>query len=139
MAFTGPVEDRLAIHELVAAYGDAVTRRDAQDWGSLWAEDAQWCLPDVPGMERIAGRAAIVATWGEAMKEFPFQVNVQTSGHIEVDGDRARGRAYTSERVKDREGKPAVWTNVYTDEYVKRGGRWLFASRTLAILDISSG
>lgn len=29
MAFTGPFEDRLAIHELVATYGGAVTRRDS--------------------------------------------------------------------------------------------------------------
>jgi len=32
MPFTGPTDDRLAIHELVASYGDAVTRRDADAW-----------------------------------------------------------------------------------------------------------
>lgn len=137
MAFIGPFEDRVAIHELVAAYGDAVTRNDAAAWGALWAEDGAWSLPMVPGMERIEGRAAIVAAWIEAMKDFPFQVNIQTSGAIEVNGDRATGRTYTSERVKDTEGKAAVWTNRYTDEYVKRDGRWLFKSRTLEILDIS--
>ena len=28
MAFIGPIEDRLAIHELVMVYGDAVTRKN---------------------------------------------------------------------------------------------------------------
>ncbi len=56
MAFTGPFEDRLAIHELVAAYADAVTRNDAADWGALWAEDGLWELPIIPGMERVVGR-----------------------------------------------------------------------------------
>jgi len=61
MPFTGPFEDRLAIHELVASYGDAVTRRDADAWIANWAEDCVWKLPAIPGMERIEGKAAIRA------------------------------------------------------------------------------
>jgi len=136
MAFTGPVEDRVAIHELVASYGDAVTRRDAAEWGALWAEDGVWCLPEIPGMERIEGRKAILAAWVEGMKEFPFQVNRQTLGNVMITGDTARGDTYTSEVVKDQAGKPAHWQNVYHDEYVKRDGKWLFRSRSLEILYI---
>jgi ketosteroid isomerase-like protein len=138
MAFSGPVEDRLAIHELVASYGDAVTRRSAEDWGALWAEDSAWLMPGIPGFERFDGRKAIVAAWIQGMAMWPFQVNIQTCGHIVVNGNTASGRAYTSERVKDTDGKPAIWTNLYTDEYVKIGGRWLFKSRTLKILDINT-
>lgn len=138
MSFNGPVEDRLAIRELVATYGDAVTRRDADAWGALWAEDSFWSLPGVPGMERIEGRAAIVAAWVEGMKAFPFQVNIQTPGSLEVNGDHASGRCYTHERVKTTDDTPQVWINVYHDEYVRKDGRWLFKSRTLEILDISN-
>ena len=136
MAFTGPVEDRLAIRELVAAYGDAVTRNDAGDWGSLWAEDAVWSLLEMPGMERIEGRDAIVAAWIEAMKGFPFQVNIQTPGDTRVTGDTATGHVYTSELVKDTEGRRARWMGLYTDEYVREGGRWRFRSRSYRILDV---
>jgi len=33
MAFTGPMEDRLAIRELHDSYGDAVFRADGDEWG----------------------------------------------------------------------------------------------------------
>lgn len=138
MSFEGSVEDRLAIRELVASYGDAVTRNDAADWGALWADDAVWSLPEIPGMERIAGRETIVATWIEAMKGFPFQVNIQTPGALRVEGDRATGHCYTSELVKNTEGQRQRWTGLYTDEYVRRDGRWLFASRSFRILDIGA-
>ena len=32
MAFNGPIEDKLAIHELVMVYGDAVTRKSWSGW-----------------------------------------------------------------------------------------------------------
>ena len=136
MTFTGPLEDRVAINELVVSYGDAVCRRDADAWGDLWAEDGVWRLPDIPGMEEISGKAAIVAAWIEGMKAYPFQVNRQMLSNLSVTGDSARGDTYTSEVVKDAEGKPAHWQNLYQDEYVKRDGQWLFKSRTLKILYI---
>lgn len=40
MTFTGPFEDRLALRELLETYADAVTQRDADTWGAIWAEDA---------------------------------------------------------------------------------------------------
>lgn len=138
MAFTGPVEDRLAIRELVADYGDAVTRNDADAWGALWAEDGVWRLPEIPGMERIEGRVAILAAWKEGMKSFPFQVNIQTPGATVVSGDSATGHAYTSELVTDTEGKRARWTGLYADRYVRRDGRWLFQERSFRILDIGA-
>jgi ketosteroid isomerase-like protein len=133
------MEDRLAIHELVASYGDAVTRRDADAWIANWAEDAIWKLPAIPGMERIEGRAAILQAWQNAMPGWPFQVNIQTCGAIQVMGDRAHGHTYTAELNTDAAGKTERWTNRYDDEWVKRQGRWLFASRSLTVLHIGAG
>ncbi|MFA7588325.1 MAG: nuclear transport factor 2 family protein [Novosphingobium sp.] len=138
MAFTGPLEDRIAINDLVVTYGDAVTRRDGAAWGALWAEDGIWSLPGIPGMDRIEGRKAIVAAWTEGMKDFPFQVNRQNLSNLTVTGDTAAGDTYTAELVKDKEGKAAHWTNRYVDRFVKVDGTWLFAQRTLEILHIGS-
>ena len=40
-----PVADELEIRQLVAAYADAVNRRDQDLWASTWAEECQWTLP----------------------------------------------------------------------------------------------
>jgi ketosteroid isomerase-like protein len=139
MAFKGPIEDRQAIHELVASYGDAVTRRDADTWIGNWAEDGVWNLGAIPGMQHIEGRQAILQAWLDAMPGWPFQVNFQRCGSIEIDGDRATGHTYTDELNQDAEGKWERWINRYDDEWVKRGGRWYFARRSLEVLTIRPG
>lgn len=135
MAFTGPVEDRLAIRELVATYGDAVFRRNAEEWGGVWADDGVWCLPQFPGLERVEGKQKIVELWSAAIGEYPFMVNIQTLGALEVKGDTATGRTYTHETVRTKAGGHHVEINLYHDEFVKRNGRWYIKSRTLEILD----
>lgn len=98
-----------------------------------------WKLPAIPGMERIEGRPAILKAWLDAMSGWPFQVNFQRCGAIVVAGDRARGHTYTDELNQDADGKWERWLNRYDDEWVKRGGRWYFASRSLTVLTIRPG
>ena len=129
MAFEGPLEDRVAIHELVATYGDAVTRRSAAEWGAVWAEDGFWSLPEFPGMEKIEGRTAIVDIWKASMEDYPLNINRAALGAVNVTGDAASGRTYTSELVSGKDGKAYTVTGQYDDEYVKRDGKWLFKSR----------
>lgn len=129
MPFTGPIEDRLAIRELIDTYADAVIRHDADAWGATWAEDAVWALPDYPQWGEVHGREAIVAMWTSAMEHFPNIVFVANPGSIEVDGDTARMRSYTSE-VYDQDGATKRDRGVYEDVCVKQDGRWLFRSRT---------
>lgn len=129
MPFTGPAEDRLAIRELIEAYADAVVRRDADAWGATWAEDAEWSLPDYPEIGTTYGRPAIVAMWTEAMKAYPGILFQAWPGSIEVDGDTATVRSYTSE-VYDQDGTTMRDRGKYDDVCVKRGGQWLFKSRS---------
>lgn len=129
MTFTGPAEDRLAIRELLEAYADAVCRCDANDWGDLWADDAVWSLPDYPQYPDTIGRPAIVAMWIEAMKAYPGILFQAWPGSIEVAGDRAVVRSWTSE-VYDQGGKVHRDRGRYEDVCVKRDGRWLFQSRS---------
>lgn len=129
MTFTGPFEDRLAIRELLETYADAVTRRDADAWRATWSEDAEWSLPDYPEIGTTKGRAAIVAMWVEAMKAYPGIMFEAWPGSIEIVGDTATMRSYTSE-VYDQDGRTMRDRGVYKDICVKIGGQWLFKSRS---------
>ena len=130
MGFQGPTDDRLAIHELVMSYGDAVTRNDADDWGAVWAEDAVWRVPTFPGLELTEGRGQIVRNWRQAMQGFKQIVFTATLGALTVDGDKAAGRTYTLELGTDLEDQQSLVAGRYDDEFIKRDGRWYFLSRT---------
>ena len=54
MPFSGPLDDRQLISELIADYRDAVNQRDDVAWGATWAEDAVWSLPFL-GLDGIRG------------------------------------------------------------------------------------
>jgi ketosteroid isomerase-like protein len=129
MSFTGPVEDRLAIRELLDAYADAVCTVDADAWGATWVEDSEWDLPEIPEVGKITGHANIVAAWKAAMAQFPGMIFTATPGSIRVEGERAWVRSYTSE-VYDKDGVTQRERGRYDDVLVKRSGRWLFKKRT---------
>jgi SnoaL-like domain len=133
MRFEGPIEDRLAINELCASYGDAVCRHDLKDWRSLWVEDSEWSHPDIG---RLEGLDAIAAAVGSAMVHYPQIVFISTPGSICVHGDRATGRDYTSELVTDIERKTYRMTGLYEDAYCKRGGLWYFQARHFHVLNV---
>ena len=60
MAFTGPLEDRIAIRELMDTHAHGVMAKDAELWGSMWADDAFWALPEYPDLAGFHGKEAIV-------------------------------------------------------------------------------
>jgi uncharacterized protein (TIGR02246 family) len=124
--FSGPEQDRLLIRELIDSYGDAVARRDADDWAATWAEDAVWRFA---GRE-MAGRETIVSTWSGAMAAYATIAFMAFPGAISVEGDRATVRTHTLEHLVPVDGPTRVQAGIYEDELIRRDGRWLFASRT---------
>lgn len=119
---------RSDIHALIAAYSDAVNRRDADSWAGCWAPDAVWRLR---GAEMI-GRDQIVAAWRRAMDGF---ANVWFSafiGHLDLAGEEARLRTHTFEYLNPAGGSPRLQSGLYEDHVVLRDGRWVFASRTFS-------
>jgi len=129
MAFSGPIEDRLAIRELMDIYADAVNQRDAELWGSTWAEGSSWKLPVIPGMENVAGKENIVAAWNAGMAMFPFIFMSISVGDIQVDGDTATARAYTTEVGTTLDGTEIRPRGQYDDKLIKVDGEWLFKER----------
>ncbi len=128
--FTGPMEDRLAIRELHETYGDGVVRFDAETWGSVWADDADW---DFMGME-IKGREAIVELWLGAMSNFDAVSFQCVPASIEVDGDRATSRCQTQEVLKGKDGSTRMLGGLYTDELQKRDGAWVYTKRAFKVV-----
>jgi uncharacterized protein (TIGR02246 family) len=126
MGFSGPLEDRIAIQELVAEYGDAVSRRDKAGFAATWAEDGVWRLP---WLEPVHGRDAIAEVWEGQIANYPFHNFRGYLGSCEIEGNRASGRLWTSELVQNIQGNSGVVTGLYEDEFVKIDGRWLFASK----------
>ena len=129
MAMNGTVEDRLAIRDLIDLYADAVSRRNADDWGKTWAKDSLWQVPEFPGLERVEGRTAIVAAWSQAMTNFTLNYMTQTLGAVDLKGDTGTGRVHNFEVGIDLDGSTNQHVGCYEDTYVKEGGLGLFASR----------
>ncbi|MCB2059842.1 MAG: nuclear transport factor 2 family protein [Novosphingobium sp.] len=141
MPFTGPLEDRLAIRELMDTHAHGVMTKDPELWGSIWAKDAYWELPEYPDLGGFDGKEAIVSGWIESMKVYGLEnmtkpmIYLMTPGSIEVDGDRAAAVAYTIEIYDDpQSGKRIHTTGRYDDQLEKRDGQWLFTRRSYRIV-----
>ncbi len=141
MPFTGPVEDRTAIRELMDTHAHGVMTRNPDIWGSIWAEDASWSLPDYPDLGSFDGKDVIVSGWIESMKVYGLDnmsrpmVYFMQPGAIEVTGNHAKAVAYTIEIYDHPEtGKRIHGTGRYDDELEKRDGKWLFTKRAYRVL-----
>jgi ketosteroid isomerase-like protein len=132
MISSGPVEDRLAIRELVDSYNDAVMRFDETAWAANWTDDAVWSLP---GMGDVKGKATFVPIWKQMMAGFSFVGFFASAGPIVVTGDKAHGTWYQQEFLHQKDGVKRVITGHYEDDYVKRGGRWYFNQRIYKVLN----
>jgi uncharacterized protein (TIGR02246 family) len=131
MVSSGPLEDRLAIRELVESYNDAVMRFDAEAWAANWAEDAIWSLP---GMGEVAGKAKFVPLWTEMMSGLSFAGFYASAGPIAVSGDTATATWWQQEVLHRKDGVKLAIHGRYEDTYAKRGGRWYFTKRVYAVL-----
>ena len=130
MSFTGPVEDRLAIRELIDSYNDAVACFDADAWGATWAEDAEWELMG----HIVQGRESIVKLWQQTMQSFEFVVFQAAPGAVDVTGNTATGRVFVSEVLQPKGGERRNVQGRYDDTYVKVGSDWCFQTRRYQVL-----
>jgi ketosteroid isomerase-like protein len=120
-----PIEDELALKNLMSRYADAVNRVDAETWISTWAEDAIWNLLGNP----VSGKDNILALWKQMMSSFEFALMLPSSCLFEVSDDTASGHWYLHEYTRDPEGNASTVLSRYLDTYVKQDGQWLYKSR----------
>jgi hypothetical protein len=137
-----PVDDRVALRELVEAYGMAVDSLDADWFGSLWTPDAVLAVHDATGETRrwegdkIAG---MVAGVGRYLRTLHFVGN----HHARAEGPVVSGTTYcfahhlvpdpdgSEDRARDR-----VLAIRYDDVYARGApdSSWRFARRDVRML-----
>ena len=127
MISSGPLEDRLAIRELIESYNDAVMRFDGEAWASNWTDDATWALP---GAGEITGKDNFFPVWQGAMAGFSFVGFFASAGPIIVDGTW-----YQQEVLHGNDGSKLLATGQSEDDYVKQDGRWYFKKRIYDVLN----
>ena len=132
MRSSGPLEDRLAIRELVESYNDAVMRFDGDAWAANWRDDATW---ELPGAGPITGKENFFPIWKQAMSDFSFVGFFASAGPVVVDGDSAKATWYQQEFLHLKDGTKRNVTGKYQDEYVKVDGKWYFQKRIYEVLN----
>jgi ketosteroid isomerase-like protein len=125
---TSPIEDQLAIHELLARYSHTIDGRDYAAWVDCFTPEGVL----VSAMGVSSGRAELEAfarTYEESRARMPnarhFMTNIATS----VDGDRATARSYVQITTSDPRGVRVLFTGQYDDTLAKVDGAWKFVER----------
>lgn len=125
MAFTGPIEDRLAIRELYGSYGDASANADMDGFLACWTDEGQWNSH----IFQRSGKTALREQWDLLWANFAKVGFLGEVGSIEIDGDRAACRSVAREIILLKSGGVYKLVGRYQDQVVRRDGRWLFARR----------
>jgi uncharacterized protein (TIGR02246 family) len=126
MAFEGPLEDRIAIRDLMGAYADATFRQDIAAWLACFTEDGV----RAQGTTEVRGKAELRAMWDKVWSVLDRMAFFTEVGAIEVDGDRATARAWCREILLLKGGGIRKVVGVYDDLLVRQDGVWRFARRT---------
>jgi uncharacterized protein (TIGR02246 family) len=125
MAFTGPIEDRLAIRDLYDTYADCANRGDQAGFLACFTEDGFWQTHYFAE----SGKDAIRAQHDALMANVSQTTFFTQIGMIEVSGDSALARAICMERLMMKTGGSHRLTGRYDDELVRQDGQWLFKRR----------
>ena len=80
-------------------------------------------------MENVVGKENIVNAWQAGMAMFPFIFMSISVGDIQVNGNTATVRAYTTEVGTTLDGTEIRPRGQYDDQLVKIDGQWLFKER----------
>jgi uncharacterized protein (TIGR02246 family) len=121
------LEDLEAIRQLFVDYGYHLDHGNLEAYGELFDEDAELLLGPVG---KAKGRPAITEAMAETMRHAGRSYHLITSPRIELDGDRATTEVMWTVVVRGEDGKAAVpMIGHHEDVVVRRGDRWVFASR----------
>jgi hypothetical protein len=143
MAFSGPMEARLEVRELIERYANAVTQRNVTAWSDLWEDDAVWSMPDLGTGITLRTKTTIVSSWVELMRQYhgpaeePWAFSfVSVLGEMDLHGERGTVRSYSVEAYADATGRTVHLKGQYDDEVTRRGGCWRFSKRVWRLMPL---
>ena len=121
------IADRVEIEALRGEFTDAAMMRDRARLASLFTPDGALRMPNIPA--ELVGREEIRAGGERLQAQWDFFVQTTHPGTIQLDGDRATGRAYIHELVRTLDGREGLNYAVYHDRYRRTGDGWKFTER----------
>lgn len=126
------LEDESAIRDLSARFADTCTHCDLEAFAKLWIPDSNseptWTLSE-PFPMTATGIDKILAMLGTLRTPRHFFIQGVHSGVIEIEGTSATARWIIREVAT---GPGEIYYNnyaVYSDNMVKKDGKWYFAKR----------
>jgi len=122
------LEDELAIHRLIVAYGLAVDAGDAAATAAVFAPDGVYDT-DVGVMDGREGVAAMVRS-DRHMSMVGHCAHQIGPAVVRVDGDRAEATGYSRVYLEGRAGTHVYRVSVNRWELRRRAGTWLIERRT---------
>ena len=136
----GEAADRLAIRDLIEAYGHCADRRDAKGQMALFTADTHFVVymnaKDTKPTQELHSREALAPVFADLNKYAATTHFVGQSTIFTLAADRATGEAYCLAHhvtVDGEKRRLMVASLRYLDTFVKVDGAWLFAERQLYV------
>ncbi|MEE4453219.1 nuclear transport factor 2 family protein [Novosphingobium resinovorum] len=130
-----PIEDRLAIQDLLVAYAHAVdSLHDLDGICAVFVEDAQFDLSGI-GFPSLTGHAQIRGFFADTFAAMAGQAHYLTNFAITAyDGDTASIRAYVTGMGKYKAGGGITVNGRYYFDVVRTGQGWKARRYTMDFL-----
>jgi len=118
-----------SIRELIARFADAVTRKDPDTFGTLWAKNGEWIIGE-PMSLSVVGVDKIQATFSLIVCKWEFFAQFASSTLIEIRGKHAKARSTCQEfGINSRTGETYHNVALYFDDLILTREGWRFLKR----------
>lgn len=122
------IEDRVAIHELLARYSHTIDGRDYEAWVDCFTADG--VLHSAMGVSTGHVELRLFAqTYDRNRERMPNARHFMTNIATAIEGETATARSYVQITSSEPSGARLLFTGQYDDELVKVGGAWKFKVR----------
>ena len=122
-------QNKELIRDLIARFADAVTRKDPDAFGTLWAENGEWIIGE-PMSLSVSGLDSIQTTFSRIVCKWEFFAQFANSLLIEIKGKHAKARCTCEEYgINSRSGETYHNVALYFDEFILTPDGWRFRKR----------